>query len=346
MTMHISSSLCRELPAEALPADDTGPTVNPDELIDLQQPELLEERWHIGTEEVIEILEWLQEDATGQTEEPEMREDVDQNVDPEQSEVVDNNEEEQSIEAADNAERKENSSERVELTEKLEGTSCLEQPDCEQITPQDVELPPQPVDPESQQLEMTEEVELSQDSDQLGEHLDQSPEMELTEEESAQPEAEEDSTQSEQTVGVEAEDPSVAERQEQTEPPEQNEQTLQTTDSSQPTLSEQQLVQPETDESDITEHLSPETEVTRPTEEFNQVDKQAETSQRGEEGGPEDGSVQTVVANGERPEPPETAAPHMNGDDVNREMARRLAERLFKLDGIQRVDVVKHLDKE
>lgn len=36
----------------------------------------------------------------------------------------------------------------------------------------------------------------------------------------------------------------------------------------------------------------------------------------------------------------------MNGEDVDREEACRLADRLFKLDGIQRIDVVKHLDKD
>uniref|UniRef100_A0A3Q3VVA5 SEC7 domain-containing protein n=1 Tax=Mola mola TaxID=94237 RepID=A0A3Q3VVA5_MOLML len=51
-------------------------------------------------------------------------------------------------------------------------------------------------------------------------------------------------------------------------------------------------------------------------------------------------------SNGMQPEPPEMAVPRMNGCDVDSEMAGRLAERLFKLDGIQRVDVVKHLDKD
>lgn len=37
---------------------------------------------------------------------------------------------------------------------------------------------------------------------------------------------------------------------------------------------------------------------------------------------------------------------HMNGGDVVRDEACRLAEKLFKLDGIQRIDVVKHLDKD
>uniref|UniRef100_A0A3Q3KCI5 SEC7 domain-containing protein n=1 Tax=Monopterus albus TaxID=43700 RepID=A0A3Q3KCI5_MONAL len=35
-----------------------------------------------------------------------------------------------------------------------------------------------------------------------------------------------------------------------------------------------------------------------------------------------------------------------NNREVERQMARCLAERLYKLDGIQRLDVVKHLDKD
>ncbi|XP_070844811.1 PH and SEC7 domain-containing protein 3 [Chaetodon trifascialis] len=172
--------------------------------------------------------------------------------------------------------------------------------------------------------------------------------MELTEE-STHPEKadlQEGSTPSEQTVCVEAEDPGAAEQQEQTEPSEQNEQTA---DSSLPALSEQLAGPEETDESEITEQVSAETEVTQQTveAEFSQVDKQAEASHQAEEvGGSEDGSVQTVVANGEQPKPPETAVPLMNGGEVDRELARRLAERLYKLDDIQRVDVVKHLDKD
>ncbi|XP_059214541.1 PH and SEC7 domain-containing protein 4 [Centropristis striata] len=332
-----------ELSAEPLQTDETGPTVNPDKLIDLQQSELLEEKQHSETEEDINIEKRLHEDPTGQTEEPEMYKDVDQNVDPEQSEAAEDIEE-PLIQAADTAERTEDSPEIEELTEKLEESSCLEQQHCDQTTTQDIELSPQPEHAESEQLEKTEEseqiqTEVSQDSDQLGQlqHLEQPPEMELTED--SKSDMPEDSTQSERTVCDEAEDPEVAEQHEQTEPSEQNEQT---SDLSPPPLSEQ-LVQPETDESDKTEHLPPETEVTRQTAEaeFNQVDEQAETSHQDE-----DGSIQTVVANGEQPKPPETAVPHMNGDEVNREMACRLAERLFKLDGIQRVDVVKHLDKD
>ncbi|XP_054612875.1 PH and SEC7 domain-containing protein 1 [Dunckerocampus dactyliophorus] len=58
------------------------------------------------------------------------------------------------------------------------------------------------------------------------------------------------------------------------------------------------------------------------------------------------GSVPVLMANGETSRTSDDATPHMNGGDVDREMARHLAERLFKLDGVQRVDVVKHLDKD
>nr|XP_057912708.1 PH and SEC7 domain-containing protein 2 isoform X2 [Doryrhamphus excisus] len=58
------------------------------------------------------------------------------------------------------------------------------------------------------------------------------------------------------------------------------------------------------------------------------------------------GSVPVLMANGGTSGTSEDAPPHMNGDDVDREMACHLAERLFKLDGVQRVDVVKHLDKD
>ncbi|XP_068562338.1 PH and SEC7 domain-containing protein 4 [Cebidichthys violaceus] len=326
-----------EFSAEPLQTDDTGPTVNPDKLIDLQQSEQLEERQHSGTEEDIEVLERLHEDPTDRTAEPEMCEEVDQNIDPEQSEAADVTEE-LSTQAAGDTERIENSPEIIELTEEPEETGCLEERGCDQRA----DLSPQPEQAESEQLETTEELkeiqaEVSQDSDQL--RQSQPPEMEPPEESTQRETVDlpQDSTQSQQTVSVE-----VAEQREQTEPSEQSEQMPQTTDSS---LSGQ-LVQPETDESEITEHLSPEPEVTQQTAEaeFNRVDEQEETSHRGEEvGGAEECSVQT---SDEQPKPPETAAPHMNGDAVNREMARRLAERLYKLDGIQRVDVVKHLDKD
>ncbi|XP_023124094.1 PH and SEC7 domain-containing protein 3 [Amphiprion ocellaris] len=327
----------------ALQTDDPGLTIEPDKLIDLQQPELLEENLHTEAEEDIGTLERLLEDLTVQSEKLEMCEDVGQNI-PEQSDPADSSEE-ASIQEAENAERIENSQETLEGAEDQEETNCL---DCDQTISQDGEASlPEPS--ESEQLEMTEEPEQipaeqsHQTEPQHWEDSDQSPEKKLTDH-SAQPEnAEqpEESTQSEQTVCVEAEDPGVAEQPEQTEPSEQNEQSLQTSDSSQPTVSGELVQSDETNESETTEHLSPETEVTQQTEELNQVDEQAE-----DVGGPEDGDVQTVVANGEQPKHPDTAVTHMNGVEVDRETARRLAERLFILEGIQRADVVKHLDKD
>ncbi|XP_070706095.1 PH and SEC7 domain-containing protein 4-like [Pempheris klunzingeri] len=348
-----------EVPAEPRQTDDTGPTVNPDKLADVQQLELLEERLHSGTEEDVEILQRLHEDPTGPTEEPEMCRHVDPCVDPKQSEAADGNGE-PLIQVADDAERAENSKEIPELAANLEETSCLQHQDCDQMTSHSMDLslqseqPKTTDEPEHIQAEVSHQAEEkhSEDSDELGQsqHLEQSPQMESTEESTQNSEnadRPEEATLSEQTVCTEAEDPRVAEQEEQTEPSGQNEQPLQTADLPQPALCEQPVQLEKTDESEIREQLFPETEATQQTAEFSQVDEQAETSHQAEEvGGSEEGSVQIVVANGEQPKPPETAVPHMNGGEADREMARRLAEQLYKLDGIHRVDVVKHLDKD
>lgn len=363
-TLHLSSTLCREVPVEPLQIADTGQIINSDKLIDPLQSELLEESWHSGSEEDIEILDGLHEDPTGQTGDLEMCKDVDQNVDLEETA---DNKEETLIEVAEHTQRIENSQERVELTEKLEEFGYLEQQDCDQTTSQDREPSPQPEHSKSEQLEMTKQLEQiqaeashqteeqhSEDSEQLGrlEHLDQSPQMELTEQliQHENVDETEESIQLDEIVCVEAREPEVAEQEEQMETPaEQNEQSLQMTDVHQPIVSEQVVQAEEIVESEITEQVSLETEVPQQTEEaeLNLVDKCAEPSNQAEGvGDTEDGDLQTVVANVGQPKPLETAVPHMNGGEVDREMARHLAERLFKLDGIQRVDVVKHLDKE
>lgn len=122
-------------------------------------------------------------------------------------------------------------------------------------------------------------------------------------------------------------------RPEQTEPPEQKE----------------QLVQPrETDEPEITGQPPAESEATEQTAEGGfSPDNQARTSRQLQEveAGVQE-AAEAPLANGEQVKAAEPAAPHANGCEADGEMARRLAERLFKLDGFQRVDVVKHLDKE
>ncbi|XP_041666930.1 PH and SEC7 domain-containing protein 2 [Cheilinus undulatus] len=315
-----------EIPAEFLQTDETESSINHNQLLDLQQSELLEETTQSRVEEDIQ-----EEGPKGQGEEPEMCEDVDQSLEPEQSEVA-NNIEELSIQSAENAEGLKDSPEILELTEKLQETSGLEHQDSEEAASQDVQTSLQPEHAEPEQVDMTEvkEQSLVDSEDQLKQHLEQ-PKIELEEEDSTQTEKAdlpEELTLSEQTVSVEAEDPGAAEQQEQTEPLEQNEQQA----------ADEQLVQ-KTDESEITEQ----TEVTQQTEEaeFTQEDKQAGTShQAEEEEGAEDENVHTVISNGVHPKP------HMNGGEVDREAAKCLAERLFKLEEIQRVEVVKHLDKD
>ena len=346
---------------EQLQEDSTGRTEE-----DVEIQEQLQEDSTGRTEEDVEIQEQLQEDSTGRTEEADMCKSIHHNVEPERPEAVDNSEE-ALVQETENAEKTENLQEIPELPEEVEEESRLEQGCCVETTS------PHPERSECEQLETIREPEPTQEevshqieedhSDQLGcQHLKESPEMELTNQ-SARPEAAErteECTQSDRTVCVEAKDPEVPEvpeqqqqqtEQQQTEPPEQNEQSPQTADASQPTTSEQHVLREDSDESEITEQLSAETEVTEQTAEAAEA---AEAEQVGspalhqaeEFTGPEDGGVRTVMANGEKHKLPETPTPHMNGGEVDRAMARRLAEQLFKLDGIQPVDVVKHLDKE
>ncbi|KAK2819192.1 hypothetical protein Q5P01_024753 [Channa striata] len=330
-----------DVSGEPLQIDNAGLNISPDNLIYLLPSELPEESLHSGSEPDTEILEQLDENPTGQSDNPEMCTDVDQNMHPEQSETVDDNEE-TSTQAAEVTERIEHSQEILEMT------NCLEKQDCDQTTFQDRELSPQPGHAVSEQLEIfkdseqiqaevsyqTEEQYSNEDPELfvLSQNQDQLPERELTEQ-SVHPETTETVDKSEEGgVCFEAEQPEDPEMETLTE---QNERPLQAADV--PTLSEQ-LVQPE---------KTVEPEVTQQTEEveLTKVDERVETSEQAEDVG-EDGDVQTVVAKAEEASPSETAVLHMNGGEVDRQMACRLAERLFKLDGIQRVDVVKHMDKD
>lgn len=321
--LQILSTLCREIPAEPLPFDDTGVSIDPEKLVDLPPPELLEENPQFRAEEDKDKLERLHEDHTSQTEVLEMCEGGEEKVEAEQPEAVDSNKE-AVLQEAENTERIENSQEVQEVTEKLEDLNSLEQQDCDQITVQDTEASLQPEQSESEQLEMSEnpeqmstegshetEVQQSEDSDHLEppQYLEVSSEVLLTDQ-ATQPEAAEqlESPQLEQTVCVEAEDPGEAEEREQKAPSEDNKQSVNVTESQ---------------------------------EEFDQEVKQAETSDQAEDvKGTKDEDVQTVVANGKQ------ATIVINGGEVDREKARSLAEKLFKLDEIQPGDVVKHLDKE
>ncbi|XP_024113544.1 PH and SEC7 domain-containing protein 3 isoform X2 [Oryzias melastigma] len=96
-------------------------------------------------------------------------------------------------------------------------------------------------------------------------------------------------------------------------------------------------------ESELNEQLSPEPEVTQELQVQDVILEHAvDEPNQAEESEPTD--IEDVKkVNGEQHKAPESAC--MNGK-VDKAMARSLAERLFNLDGIQRADVVKHLDKD
>ncbi|XP_076019957.1 uncharacterized protein LOC143011123 [Genypterus blacodes] len=337
-----------EFPQQPLQRGSTGLTTNLHELIHLLQSE--EERLSASdteSEEDTELLQLFNDHPACQTEEPAMSKDVDQNVDPEATQQPEDSQE-QKVEEAGNAERTDE--EIDEETGHLEQAECLEQQsewitDCEQPS-QDQGPLTQPQSSESEPLEVTElceqiqqaqqvEVKLSEDQSDLLQHLEQPPQLEPAKG-SEQPE---DPATSEQTVHVEAEGPGSAERSQQMEPSEQTSPSPEA-----PALSAQ------TDEVEKgTEQLFPVSEVSQPATESESAreERQAEVSQQ--TGGPwcvREGSLQTLISNGGQPDPAEPSEPIMNGSGVDREMARRLAERLHTLDGIQRADVVKHLDKD
>lgn len=324
--------------------EDTGQTAATDKRIDPEEPEPLEDSGDSGTEEDTEILEQLHENLSVQIAGLGMREDEDHNVDPEQSKAEDNSE--ALTQEEEHVEKVESSQEGLEVEE----TICLEQQECDQRTSQDREVSPE--HSESEQVETTEDpeqmlAEVSHETEeQLGQStpLDQSPEMEMGNQ-STQPQNAEEPEDYAEIVCDGAEDPGVTMPQEQMEPSGLNEESLQTTSATQTqTLSEREMAS----ESEIKEQLSPETEVTQQTEEpdVHQVDNQADASDHAEDFVVTDSeAAQRVVANGEQHKAPDTATSYINGE-VDKGKACCLAERLFKLDGIQRANVVKHLDKE
>lgn len=312
LTFPISFTFCREVPAEAEQTD--AATVLITENRERQSPE---------GEEDLEILQQSHEDPTGPSEEPETWNDMDQDVD--QCEAAE--------EKGELVVGTEHDKEGVEDSQEALEERGMEDNTCDPQTPESPE--------HFDEIQMTDrpmqEKEPLSAAVEPPQHLKQLAEIVNLAAEAAQPEDADlpDQRAADERVRVEAE--------QQTEPSEQKEQTSR---SSQATVPEQ-LVQPrETDEPEITEQLPAESEATQETaeEEFSQ-DKRTATSHQVEEVS-EGGSPDTVLANEEQAKPAETAVPHVNGREVDSAMARRLAERLFNLDGFQRVDVVKHLDKE
>lgn len=274
-------------------------------------------------EEDLEILQQSHEDPTGPSEEPETWSDMDQDV--------------------DQCEAAEEKGELVVVTEPDEegvGDSRgaleergLEDNTCDPQTPES----PEPFDESQMTAGPMPETEPLSAAAEPPQHLKQLAETVNLAAAPARPEDADlpDQRAADERVREEAE--------QQTEPPEQKEQTSRPSQAAVP----EQLEQPrETDEPEITEQLPAQSGATQEAaeEEFSQ-DKRSATSHQ-VEGVREGGSADAVLANEEQAKPSETAAPHANGREVDSAMARRLAERLFELDGFQRVDVVKHLDKE
>lgn len=308
----------REVPAEVLQTENTELSTPTDTLKDLQGLKLPEDSEHSGDKEDVETPNQFGDDLSEQPEE--MCEEVEENVDPELSESEDNNEE-VSEEQAEKAESAEN---RTEEATNLEETNSLEQQDCDQ----DRVASLQPECSESESEETVEELKQTHPEESKQQLQDQSPEM-ASPNQLTPPETPED--QPEQTACDEAKVSAVTGN-----PSEQNELPQQTACSS-----EQPEPSDKMNESEVTEQLSPDSEAAPQNEETesNHVDQQPE-----DVGITDSRNPPEVVSNGEKRN--DSVVFYVNGGGVDREKACRLAERLFKLENIQRSNVVKHLDKE
>lgn len=285
---------------------------------DLQPAKLLEEKRRSASLEDAEVPE---ESHEALSKESEMYKDVELKTDTTvNSEVVTLSANHPTI----------NDSSAVEETKDQEASFIQKQEVLKQLQPSD-------------ERQNSDEEQLSRDLSRQPQHLEplsrteEESHKEAEERETAQPEGAEWPSV-ERAICTEAEHPTASERREQTEPVEQKEQTG---------AELQPAAQQESDESEVMEQQQPPAE-TAVEHQAAQVDEGQEVELQTElvTSGSDAASPHTVLANGRKPQGPEMAAHHANGAEVDRGRARSLAERLFNLDGVQRVDVVKHVDKE
>ncbi|XP_029625171.1 PH and SEC7 domain-containing protein 3 isoform X1 [Salmo trutta] len=294
-------------------------------------------------------------------------------------EQSDSEEESETIELVEHLLESAELKEQSELSEKSEHSGQSEPNHTEQSEyGNNTETTEQPED--SEKLLESDQVEHSNQSgeeDQQTEeaHLQQAEQSEVTDQ-SEQSKESEQTQQPEQTMHSEQTDFSVqAEPSQQTEHSEDSEQSKQSGEMEQTEQSEQTENKPihskqleellflcteeleQTEQSDQTEdqkHSGAEqpaqTALTELTEELEQTEQVEQLEQKvcTEDSCllPREGSGEQLESQVQQIEASEPVVVHMNGGGLDREKACRLAERLYRLDGIYKTDVVKHLDKD
>ncbi|XP_056146707.1 uncharacterized protein LOC130121815 isoform X2 [Lampris incognitus] len=310
-------------------------------------------------------------EKSGGTQQPEHSEDSqlqgtekeEEPIDKEKTENEEGTEEEWSTEEEEGAEGeggKEDCQKRVKQTPQPEHMDCVDQQSKQtQLSGQTVaseEIQP------SVQLGKTEQLEQIKKSDQRNlfyqtvkyfdqpvqsQHLDQSSQMKQPQTSQQTEKADEmihywqsDGTECTETTGPE--NPLVV-----TEQPQQMGQLEQTepTWAPKPSILSGTSEEPDQrDQSKITELKSVESEDSEWIAETELTDEQTNKTQQVQ--CTNDATQQIAMMNGEQSNSSETVESDMDGDEVDREKVFCLADRLQKLDGIQRKDVVKYLDKE
>ncbi|XP_023839795.1 PH and SEC7 domain-containing protein 4-like [Salvelinus sp. IW2-2015] len=316
-----------------------------------EQSELTEKSEHSGQSEPNHTKQSEYKDDTETTEQPEESEQLVESNQVEHSNQLGEEEQQteethlQHAEQTDEIDQSEQSKES-EQTDQSEQTECLE----------------------SKQLQQTQHSQQTMYSEQTEFSVQTEPQTET----SRQMEHSEDSEQSKQSGETEqteqSRDSDQSKQSEQTEQSEQTKQSEQTEQSDQtdnkPVHSKQLDLcfhcTEELEQSDHTEEqkqseieqpahteLTELTEEDAQTEHFKQVEE-LEPKEYKEDSclPPREGSLEQLESQVQQTEASEPVVVHMNGGVLDREKACRLAERLYRLDGIHKTDVVKHLDKD
>ncbi|KAF5909435.1 PH and SEC7 domain-containing protein 3-like isoform X1, partial [Clarias magur] len=210
-----------------------------------------------------------------------------------------------------------------------------EEPTCEEVIESTVE---EELHRHKEQL-----IQQSECSDKLENSEESKQELEETSEETKEPSSNETETsdQSSQTKGTVSVEVDQTENPNETEPLDQPESSAEKDPA--------QLSELKDGEEDASLISTQPDELQKTEQENHTTSEQHENNDNDSVGQTEDVSSKHVPVAEEQPEESvEPKVPYKNGniEVADREEARKLAERLYKLDNVQRTDVVRHLDKD
>ncbi|KAG7481062.1 hypothetical protein MATL_G00062870 [Megalops atlanticus] len=251
------------------------------------------------------------------------------------------------------SEQKEESEQALAQTEQSEQSEQMKQSEQTEVLEQSEQTQQMEESEQAEVLEQSEQTQQMEESEQT-EPLKQSEQMEQSE----QAEVLEQSEQTQQMEESEQAEPlkqsEQMEQSEQAEVLEQSEQTQQMEESEQAEVLEQSEQTQQVEESEQTEPLK-QSEQMEESEQAEEAAEPKQTEHLGQTGQVEPADTPTPELTLQPAPPQQTkdqtesnkqSVSHANGGCVDREEACRLAERLYRLHGMCRTDVVRHLNKD